>query len=181
MLTTGREVFVLAQVLILMGSPSDLDQMRKAADTLARLGVSSAMHVASAHRDPDRVDDLVAAAERGGETKAIICGAGMAAHLAGAVAARTVIPVIGVPLAGSPLGGADALYSTVQMPRGIPVATVAIDGSVNAAVLAAQIIATGDPKLRERLLADRLKARDEARQASAQASAEAGQGPMGKK
>ncbi len=158
----------MAQVLILMGSPSDLDQMRKAADTLARLGVSAAMHIASAHRDPERVSQLVVAAEQGGETKAIICGAGMAAHLAGAVAALTVIPVIGVPLSGSPLGGLDALYSTVQMPRGIPVATVAIDGTVNAAVLAAQIVATGDAALRERLLADRIKARDEAGQASAQ-------------
>lgn len=157
----------MAQVLILMGSPNDLDQMRKAAETLGKLGVSSAMHIASAHRDPERVDQLVAGAASGGETKAIICGAGMAAHLAGAVAARTVIPVIGVPLSGSPLGGADALHSTAQMPRGIPVATVAIDGTVNAALLAAQIVATSDERLRERLLADRLKARDDARHASA--------------
>lgn len=160
----------MSQVLILMGSPNDLETMRKAQDTLARLGVSVEMHVASAHRDPERVEELVAAAVAGGVTKAIICGAGMAAHLAGAVAARTVLPVIGVPLSGSPLAGADALYSTVQMPRGIPVATVAIDGAVNAGYLAAQIVATIDADVRERLLADRRKGREDARQASAKIS-----------
>lgn len=164
----------MTQVLILMGSPNDLDTMRKAHELLARLGVAAEMHIASAHRDPERVDELIAAAEAGGVTKAVICGAGMAAHLAGAVAARTVLPVIGVPLSGSPLAGNDALYSTVQMPRGIPVATVAIDGAANAGYLAAQIIATNDPALRERLLADRRKAREDARQLSAKI---AGQGP----
>lgn len=157
----------MPQVLILMGSPNDLDTMRRAQETLSRFGVTSEMHIASAHRDPERVDELVRAAEAGGETMALICGAGMAAHLAGAVAARTVLPVIGVPLSGSALAGVDALYSTVQMPRGIPVATVAVDGAVNAAYLAAQIVATRDEDLRERLHADRRKAREEARQASA--------------
>jgi 5-(carboxyamino)imidazole ribonucleotide mutase len=160
----------LTQVLILMGSPNDLDTMRKAHETLVRLGVTAEMHVASAHRDPERVEQLVAAADAGGVTKAIICGAGMAAHLAGAVSARTVLPVIGVPLSGSPLAGADALYSTVQMPRGIPVATVAIDGAVNAGYLAAEIVATADADVRERLLADRRKGREDARQASAKIS-----------
>jgi len=162
----------LSQVIILMGSPNDLETMRKAKDTLSRFGVTAELQIASAHRDPERVEELVAAAEAGGVTKALICGAGMAAHLAGAVAARTVLPVIGVPLSGSPLAGADALYSTVQMPRGIPVATVAIDGAVNAAYLALQIIATNDAALRELLLADRRRARDDARQASVKVSQE---------
>lgn len=150
-----------------MGSPNDLPTMRKALAALSELGVTGEMHVASAHRDPERVEELVAAAEAGGQTKAIICGAGMAAHLAGAVAARTVLPVIGVPLSGSPLGGADALHSTVQMPRGIPVATVAIDGAQNAGILAAQIVATGRPEVGDRLRAERVRARDEARAVSA--------------
>lgn len=157
----------MAEVLILMGSPNDLETMQKAKQALNQLGVSSEMHVASAHRDPERVEQLVAAADQGGVTQAIICGAGMAAHLAGAVSARTVLPVIGVPLSGSPLGGADALHSTVQMPRGIPVATVAIDGAANAGILAAQIVALRRADVREALREQRIRSRDEARAVSA--------------
>jgi phosphoribosylaminoimidazole carboxylase PurE protein len=104
----------------------------------------------SAHRTPEQVDEYARTAEDRGLV-AIICGAGRAAHLAGAVAARTVLPVIGVPVGADHLGGADALYSTVQMPRGVPVATVGIDGAVNAAVLAAQIIGIRDPDVRAKL------------------------------
>jgi 5-(carboxyamino)imidazole ribonucleotide mutase len=150
-------------VLILLGSPNDLVLMSKAKSTLDELGVSSSLHVASAHRDPERVDELVRSADEGGDAKVIIAGAGMAAHLAGAVAARTVLPVIGVPLSGSPLGGADALFSTVQMPPGVPVATVAIDGAVNAAILAAEIVGLSRPEVRQRLRDQRLQARKEAR------------------
>ena len=153
----------MTEVLILMGSPNDHKTMRKAQAALNDLGVSSEMHVASAHRDPSRVEELVSAAEGSGKAVAIICGAGMAAHLAGAVAARKVLPVIGVPLSGSPLGGADALHSTVQMPRGVPVATVAIDGAQNAGILAAQIAALHRADVREALRAARVKSRDEAR------------------
>lgn len=149
----------MPDVLILLGSPNDLPQIKRAKDTLDELGITTAMHVASAHRDPQRVDELVRSAEEGGEVSVVIAGAGMAAHLAGAVAARTVIPVIGVPLSGSSLGGLDALLSTVQMPRGVPVATVSIDGAVNAAYLAAEIIGLGRPEILERLRELRAQAR----------------------
>lgn len=140
------------QVLILIGSESDRETMNRAVTTLDELGVRSRLEVASAHRTPERVRELVTTGDANG-VQVFICGAGMAAHLAGAVAALTVKPVIGVPLAGSPLVGFDALLSTVQMPRGVPVATVAIGshGAVNAAILAAQIIAVGDADLHERL------------------------------
>jgi 5-(carboxyamino)imidazole ribonucleotide mutase len=157
----------LPDVLILVGSPNDLDRMAKAGETLRDLGLTSQTHVASAHRDPERVADLVQGAETGGEVKVIIAAAGMAAHLAGAVAARTVLPVIGVPLGGSAMSGVDALYSTVQMPRGIPVATVAIDGAVNAAILAAQIIGLSRPEIHERLHEQRREAAAQARAVSA--------------
>ena len=135
---------------ILCGSASDLPVMEQATAILERFQIPHELHVISAHRNPDSVDEYVRTAEERG-LKVLICGAGMAAHLAGAVAARTILPVIGVPLGTKYLGGADALYSTVQMPRGVPVATVAIEGSVNAAVLAAQIVAVGDEKLQVRL------------------------------
>lgn len=139
-----------AQVAILMGSSSDLDIMQKAADTLTELGIGSEVRVLSAHRTPDRAVEFVRTApERG--TKVFICGAGGAAHLAGTVAAHTTLPVIGVPLARTPLNGADALYATVQMPAGVPVATVAIDGAQNAGILAASILAVGDAAIAERL------------------------------
>src|SRR5213078_5091227 len=107
---------------------------------LDKLKVPAEISVISAHRSPDRLDEYMASAEQRG-LRVLICGAGMAAHLAGAVAARTILPVIGVPIGTKYVGGADALYSTVQMPRGVPVATEAIDGAVNAAILAVQILA----------------------------------------
>lgn len=145
------------KVLILMGSESDRDTMNRAVTVLEELNVPCRLEVASAHRTPQRVRTLVTEGEAAG-VEVFICGAGMAAHLAGAVAAITSRPVIGVPLDGSPLSGLDSLLSTVQMPRGVPVATVAIGshGAVNAGVLAAQIVAIGDPELRQRL-ADKRK------------------------
>jgi len=147
-----------ARVLILFGSDSDRAVMEETAKVLESLGVSSQMETASAHRSPDRVRELVRGAAGQG-IQVFIAGAGMANHLAGAVAAHTTLPVIGVPLGGSPLSGVDALYSTVQMPAGVPVATVAIGsaGAKNAAVLAVQILALGDPALALKL--EDLKAR----------------------
>jgi len=141
-----------AQVLILMGSESDRPVMEKCVETLNKLQIPARLEVASAHRTPDRVRELIATGEQSG-VKVFICGAGMAAHLAGMVAAHTVRPVIGVPLAGSELKGFDSLLSTVQMPRGVPVATVAVGshGAVNAAVLAAQMLALEDGALHDRL------------------------------
>ncbi len=135
---------------ILVGSESDRAVLQQAAAILERLDIPHEFHVMSAHRTPDLVDEYARTAEERGLV-AIICGAGMAAHLAGAVAARTVLPVIGVPVGGDRLGGADALYSTVQMPRGVPVATVGIDAAVNAAILAAQIVAVREPHVRKLL------------------------------
>jgi len=141
-----------AQVLILMGSESDRPVMEKCVETLEKLQIPARLEVASAHRTPDRVRELIATGEQSG-VKVFICGAGMAAHLAGMVAAHTVRPVIGVPLAGSELKGFDALLSTVQMPRGVPVATVAVGshGAVNAAVLAAQMLGLADDAIHDRL------------------------------
>ena len=135
---------------VLVGSASDLPVMQQATAILQRLGIPHELRVMSAHRNPDLVDEFARTAEDRGMV-CVICGAGMANHLAGAVAARTALPVIGVPLSGSKLGGMDALYSTVQMPKGVPVATVAIDGAVNAAILAAQIIAVRDPGVRAKI------------------------------
>ena len=134
-----------ARVLILFGSESDRAAMEESSRILETFGVACRMEVASAHRSPDRVRDLVRAAPAEG-IQVFIAGAGMANHLAGAVAAHTTLPVIGVPLGGSALSGADSLYSTVQMPAGVPVATVAIGsaGAKNAAVLAVQILALAD-------------------------------------
>jgi len=135
-----------------MGSESDRPVMEKCVETLNKLQIPARLEVASAHRTPDRVRELIATGEQSG-VKVFICGAGMAAHLAGMVAAHTVRPVIGVPLAGSELKGFDSLLSTVQMPRGVPVATVAVGshGAVNAAVLAAQMLALEDGALHDRL------------------------------
>ena len=140
------------QVQILMGSGSDADVMRNTVRTLRELGVGCEMTVASAHRSPDRVRQVLAEAHEQG-VKVFVVGAGAAAHLAGVVAAHTVLPVIGVPIDSSPLGGFDALLSTVQMPPGVPVATVAVGkaGAINAAVLAAQILAVGDREIGARL------------------------------
>ena len=140
------------RVSILFGSESDRATMEESAKLLESFGVAHDMEQASAHRNPDRVRELVRAAPGKG-VEVFIAAAGMANHLAGAVAAQTTLPVIGVPLAGSALGGADALYSTVQMPAGVPVATVAIGtaGAKNAAILAVQILALSDPVLRQKL------------------------------
>jgi 5-(carboxyamino)imidazole ribonucleotide mutase len=135
---------------ILVGSASDLPVMQQAGAILERFTIPFEIRVISAHRNPDLVDEFARTAQERGMV-CVICGAGMANHLAGAVAARTALPVIGVPLSGSKLGGMDALYSTVQMPRGVPVATVSIDGAVNAAILAAQILAVRDPDVRAKL------------------------------
>lgn len=139
-----------AQVGILMGSDSDLAVMRKAADVLEELRIPWEMDICSAHRLPDKTAEYARTArERGIEV--LICGAGMAAHLAGVVASQTTLPVIGVPLASGALNGVDALHSTVQMPPGIPVATVAVDGAKNAAYLACSILSIKYPEVAERL------------------------------
>jgi len=135
---------------IVMGSESDMPVMEKAGVVLDRFGVGFEIEVMSAHRKPARVSEYASsAAERG--LKVVIAGAGLAAHLPGVVAAHTPLPVIGVPLHNDALGGADALYSCVQMPPGVPVATVAIGGAKNAAVLATQILATADDALAQKL------------------------------
>jgi 5-(carboxyamino)imidazole ribonucleotide mutase len=140
------------RVAILMGSQSDWEVMQAAELTLEELGIPSDARVISAHRTPKRLTDYLADAEERG-IEVVIAGAGMAAHLAGVVAAHTLLPVLGVPLAGSALQGLDALLATVQMPGGIPVATFAIGkaGAKNAALMAAAILARGDPAVRERL------------------------------
>lgn len=145
-------------VLILMGSDSDAQVMQGAVDILRELEIACEMTVASAHRSPERVMRLVAEAPSRG-VKVFIIGAGAAAHLAGVVAAHTTLPVIGVPIDSSALKGWDALLSTVQMPPGVPVATVSIGkpGATNAGVLAAQILAVGDPAIAERLVAYKKK------------------------
>ncbi len=148
----------MTQVLILMGSDSDAEVMSAARDVLTEFGISSRMTVASAHRSPARVLRLVDEAVRGG-ARVFIVGAGAAAHLAGVVAAHTTLPVIGVPIDSSALKGLDALLSTVQMPPGVPVATVAIGkpGATNAGVLAAQMIALADRDVASRLETYKMK------------------------
>ena len=149
----------MKKVAIIMGSDSDLPVLKGAFDTLKDLGIPYEAHVFSAHRTPVEAAHFAQNAYENGFA-AIIAAAGKAAHLAGALAAQTVIPVIGIPVKSSTLDGLDALLSTVQMPSGIPVATVAIDGSANAALLAAQIIALEDQGVREKLLANRQKMHD---------------------
>ena len=146
----GRETMSGRKVAVLMGSANDQPKMAPALEMLAEFGVQATEHVLSAHRTPAAVTALASTARENGYG-VIICAAGMAAHLAGAVAAQTTLPVVGVPLSGGGLNGVDALYSTVQMPRGIPVATVAIDGAVNAAVLAVEMLAITDAELAGRL------------------------------
>jgi phosphoribosylaminoimidazole carboxylase PurE protein len=131
---------------ILMGSKTDLPVMEKASKQLKELEIAHTLDVMSAHRNPDAVREFVAGARDAGY-KVLIAGAGRAAHLPGVVAAHTALPVIGVPCLSDHLGGADALYSIVQMPPGVPVATVGIDNARNAAILAAQIIAVGDDEV----------------------------------
>ena len=145
----------MKKVAIIMGSDSDLPIVEKATAVLKELGIGYEAHVYSAHRTPEEAAKFTLNADSNG-FGVIICFAGMAAHLAGAVAARTVLPVIGVPCKSSALEGIDALLSTVQMPTGVPVATVAINGGANAAILAAQILATGDSELTEKLKQKRI-------------------------
>ena len=144
----------MKKVGIVMGSDSDLPVIQKAVRLLEELGVPYEVHVYSAHRTPAQAHDFAASAREKG-FGVIIAAAGMAAHLAGAVAANTTLPVIGIPCKGPALEGLDALLSTVQMPSGIPVATVGINGGANAALLAAQILAVEDGALAERLAARR--------------------------
>lgn len=147
----------MKKVALIMGSASDLMKVEKAITTFAEYGVSCEVHVLSAHRTPDEVRSFASSAAREG-FGAIICAAGKAAHLAGAVAACTTIPVVGIPVSSSTLDGIDALLSTVQMPAGIPVACVAIDGSVNAALLCIEMLALGDEALSAKLIAARAQA-----------------------
>ncbi len=147
----------MKKVAVIMGSDSDLPVVQQAADMLAELGISYEAHIYSAHRSPEKTAEFAknAAADGFG---VIIAAAGLAAHLAGAIAANTVLPVIGIPINSGALVGVDALYATVQMPSGIPVATVAINGAKNAAVLAAEILALSDDTLADRLKTMRLEA-----------------------
>ena len=142
------------KVGIIMGSDSDLPIIKKATDMLKSLAIPFEVHIYSAHRTPVEAAEFAKSAKANG-FGALICAAGMAAHLAGAIAANTVLPVIGIPCKSSNLDGLDALLSTVMMPTGIPVATVAIDGGGNAALLAAQILAGEDDALYDRLVAKR--------------------------
>jgi 5-(carboxyamino)imidazole ribonucleotide mutase len=138
------------KVAILMGSEKDMDKMQPCADVLADFGIEHEVHVMSAHRTPEKVAAFVSSARDNG-FGVLVCGAGKAAHLAGAAAAHSTLPVIGVPIAAGGMGGVDALYSTVQMPTGIPVATVAIDGSANAGYLAASILSVTDDGIAAKL------------------------------
>ena len=156
----------MAQVGIVMGSDSDLSVMSKAAEVLDEFGISYEMHIISAHREPDIFFEWAKGAEERG-IKVIVAGAGMAAHLPGMCAALFPMPVIGIPMHTTSLGGRDSLYSIVQMPSGIPVATVAIGGGKNAGLLAAKILAVSDPALLKKLkdhsanMAAEVKAKDE--------------------
>lgn len=147
------------QVGIVMGSDSDYEIMRGAGQALTELGIDSEMHVLSAHRTPQQAAEYFAAAAGRG-LKVIIAGAGMAAHLAGAAAAHTHLPIIGVPILGKSFNGMDSLLSTVMMPPGLPVATVAVNGARNAGILAGQIIGTGEPDVAQRVKDFRKKGSD---------------------
>jgi len=162
-------------VAIMMGSKSDLETMRPAAKVLESLGLGVEVRVLSAHRTPEQAAAFVREATKNG-VKVFICGAGGAAHLAGAVAAHTTRPVIGVPIAAGTLGGFDALLSTVMMPPGMPVATVAVGGAENAGLLAAQIIAAGDAALGERVAAEREARRKKVLDSDAEVRAQFGRG-----
>ena len=156
----------MAKVSIVMGSDSDMPVMSKAADVLEELGIEYEMTIISAHREPDVFFEYAKTAKDRG-VKVIIAGAGMAAHLPGMCAAIFPLPVIGIPMHTKSLGGRDSLYSIVQMPSGIPVATVAIDGAKNASLLAAKILATSDDALLDKLIAysENLKKEVEAKDA----------------
>lgn len=149
-MSTEHIFYQPTKVAILMGSPNDYEKMKSAKDVLLDMGLIPEMKVMSAHRQPYEVAKLASNARNEGYA-AIICGAGMAAHLAGVVASHTTLPVVGVPLSSSSVGGIDSLYSTVQMPKGIPVATVAIDNSTNAAILVAQMLSITNKTLSDKL------------------------------
>ena len=138
------------KVAVLMGSPNDGPKMAPAVEMLERFGIVADERVMSAHRNPEMVADFAGSARENGYV-AVICGAGLAAHLGGVVAAHTTLPVVGVPLSGGGLTGVDARFSTVQMPPGIPVACVAIDGAKNAAILVAEMIAITDESMAAKL------------------------------
>jgi phosphoribosylaminoimidazole carboxylase PurE protein len=157
-------------VAIMMGSKSDLDAMKPAAEVCKKLGLTVAVRVLSAHRTPEQAAAFVRESAAGG-TKVFICGAGGAAHLAGAVAAQTTRPVIGVPISSGSLQGMDSLLSTVMMPPGMPVATVAVGGAENAGLLAAQIIALSDAALASRVAAEREARRQKVLEADAEVRA----------
>lgn len=159
----------MKKVAVLMGSDSDLPVVEKAINKLKEFGVPVEVHVYSAHRTPEQVREFTSAARANG-FGAIIAAAGKAAHLAGAIAAQTTLPVIGIPVKSSTLDGLDALLATVQMPSGMPVATVAIDGAENAALLAIQILAVEDSALAEKLDNARKAGADKVLAADAQIS-----------
>ncbi len=146
----------MKKIAIIMGSDSDLPVVKKATSVLTEFGVPFEAHIYSAHRTPEEAAAFSKSARENG-FGAIICAAGMAAHLAGAIAANTTLPVVGIPIASGSLNGIDALYSTVQMPTGIPVATVAVNGAGNAALLCIEMLAISDPGL-AKMLDDRRKA-----------------------
>ena len=165
---------MIKKIAIIMGSDSDLPVVQKAIDQLRALEVPTEVHIYSAHRTPDEARDFARGARAAG-FGAIIAAAGMAAHLAGALAANTTLPVIGIPCKSAAFGGMDALLSTVQMPSGIPVATVAVDGAKNAALLAAQILAVTDDALAAKLDALRAEGADAVRAKNAALAAQLGQ------
>ncbi len=155
---------------IIMGSDSDWPVLEPAVNLLREFGIETEVVVASAHRTPDKVHDFAATARERG-VKVIIAAAGAAAHLPGVIASYTTLPVIGVPINATPLNGVDALYSIVQMPSGIPVASMAINGAKNAAIFAAQILATGNAELEAKLLQQRQAMAEEVAKKAAKVSA----------
>ena len=160
----------MKKAAVIMGSDSDLPVVEKAFGVFAECGIPYEVHVFSAHRTPEEAKAFTESARKNG-FGVLIAAAGMAAHLAGAIAANTLLPVIGIPIKSGGLGGTDALLSTVQMPSGIPVATVAIDGAKNAAYLAAEILAVSDDALYEKLVASRKAASDAVLKKNAEISA----------
>ena len=160
----------MKKAAVIMGSDSDLPVVEKAFGVFAEFGIPYEVHVFTAHRTPEEAKAFTESARKNG-FGVLIAAAGMAAHLAGAIAANTLLPVIGIPIKSGGLGGTDALLSTVQMPSGIPVATVAIDGAKNAAYLAAEILAVSDDALYEKLVASRKAASDAVLKKNAEISA----------